>query len=64
VTRRQPDRAQREVSNVVADIYAVTIASDPSAESKIDEILWLELPVPQTIPVAPLVREHLRAMAR
>jgi 8-oxo-dGTP diphosphatase len=50
--------------DVIADVYAVTIASNPSARSEIDEILWLGNDVPQSISVAPLVREHVLRMDR
>lgn len=50
--------------DVIADVYHVTIASDPSAQSEIDEILWLDKDLVETVPVAPLVREHLLDRAR
>jgi hypothetical protein len=50
--------------DVIADVYAVTIESDPSAQSEIDEILWRANDVPVSFPVALLVRTRILQVGR
>jgi 8-oxo-dGTP diphosphatase len=56
--------ANKPGRDVIADVYAVRIESEPSAKSEIDEILWLGKDIPEAFPVAPLVREHVLRLAR
>jgi 8-oxo-dGTP diphosphatase len=45
--------------DVIADIYAVSVAGEPRPLAEIAELLWVDPKQPPEVEIAPLTRQHI-----